>query len=52
MASRIRPEEMATVCPRLKEDEYLFDQSDFARCVKEIRPLACKLAEEIDLSKY
>lgn len=43
---------MATGCPSLKEDGSSFDKTDFAKCVKEMRPLACKLAEETDLSKY
>ena len=45
-------EEMATGCPSYKEDESPFDASDFTKCVKEMRPLATKLVEEIDLSKY
>ena len=46
------PEEMATGCPGLKEDGCPFDQADFARCVKELHPLACKQAKETDLSRY
>ena len=43
---------MATGCRGLKEDESPLDQTDFAKRVKEMRPLACKLAEETDLSRY
>jgi hypothetical protein len=43
---------MATGCPSLKEDGSPFDQTDFAKCVKEMHPLACKLAEEANLSRY
>lgn len=50
--AELDPAEMATGCPGLKEDGSTFDQADFAKCVKEMRPLACKLAEESDLSKY
>ena len=44
--------EMATACQSIKEDGSPFDQDDFAACVKEMRPLASKLAEGIDLSRY
>ena len=50
--AELDPEEMATRSPSLKEDGSPFDQIDFAKCVKEMRPLACKLAAETDLSRY
>lgn len=50
--AELDPEELATSCPSLKEDGSPFDASDFTKCVKEMRPLATKLAEETDLSKY
>jgi hypothetical protein len=50
--AELDPEEMATGYPGLKEDGSPFDQTDFAKCIKEMRPLACKLAEETDLSRY
>ena len=43
---------MATSFLDFKEDWSPFDQADFARCIKEMRPLACKLAAETDLSRY
>jgi hypothetical protein len=50
--AELDPEEMATGCPRFKEDGSPFDASEFAKCVREMRPLASQLAEETDLSKY
>ena len=50
--AELDPAEMATGCPSLKEDGSPLDKTDFVKCMKEIRPLACKLAEETDLSKY
>ena len=46
------PSEVATGYPSLKEDDTSFYQKDFAACVKEIRPLASLIANEMDLSKY
>lgn len=45
-------EELATGYPSLKEDGSPFLAEDFTKCVREMRPLASKLAEETDLSKY
>lgn len=50
--AELDPAEMATGYPSLKEDVSPFDEKDFAKCVKEMRPLASKLAEETDLSRY
>nr|XP_020162208.1 uncharacterized protein LOC109747584 [Aegilops tauschii subsp. strangulata] len=50
--SELDPSEVATGYPSLKEDGTSFDQKDFAACVKEIRPLASLIANELDLSKY
>ena len=50
--AELDPEEMATGCPSFKDDGSPFDASDFTKCVKEMRLLASKLAEETDLSKY
>src|SRR5215216_327004 len=44
--------EIATGYPSLKEDGTPFEKKDFAACVKEIRPLASLIANEMDLSKY
>ena len=41
--------ELATGCPCLKEDGFPFEAADFTKCVREMRPLASKLAEETDL---
>ena len=44
--AELDPEEMATGCPSLKEDGSPFGAEYFAKCVREMRPLASKLAEE------
>ena len=46
------PADIATGYPSLKEDGTPFEEADFTKCMKEMRPLASKLAEETDLSKY
>ena len=46
------PSEVATGYPSLKEDATPFDQKDFTTCVKEIRPMATLIANDMDLSKY
>lgn len=46
------PAEMAGGCPEFKDNGTAFDEADFARCVKEMRPLACQLAQGLDLNKY
>ena len=50
--TELDPEEMATGCPSYKEEGSPVNAGDFTKCVKEMRPLARKLAEETDLSKY
>ena len=46
------PADVATGYPCLKEDGAPFDQKEFAACVKEIRPMATQIANDLDLSKY
>jgi hypothetical protein len=41
--SELDPEEMATGCPEFKDDRSIFEEEDFNKCVREMRPLACKL---------
>ena len=50
--AELDPEEMPTGCPSPKKDGTPFDENYFTKCVKEMRPLASKLPEETDLSKY
>lgn len=50
--SELDPNEMAGGCSELKDDGTIFEEADFARCMKEMRPLACQLAREVDLTKY
>jgi hypothetical protein len=47
--AELDPKELATGCPSLKEDGSPFEAADFTKCVKEMCPLASKLAEETDL---
>ena len=44
--------EVAKGYPSLKEDGSEFDQEDLRAINREVRPLACQLAEEADLSHY
>ena len=44
--------EIATGYPSLKEYGTPSDQKDFTARVKEIRPLASLIADEMDLAKY
>ena len=46
------PVEVAKGYPSLKEDGSEFDQEDLRAINREVRPLACQLAEEADLSFY
>ena len=46
------PADISTGYPSLKEDGTPFEKKDFAACVKEIRPLASLIANEMDLSRY
>ena len=50
--AELDPDDIATGYPSLKEDGTPFEKKDFAACVKEIRPLASLIANEIDLSRY
>ena len=34
------------------DDGSVFSKADFAKCVKEMQPLACQLAQELDMKKY
>ena len=52
MATRVRLGRHRHWVPSLKEDGTLFEQMDFAACVKEIRPLASLIANETYLTKY
>nr|XP_040256928.1 uncharacterized protein LOC120974542 [Aegilops tauschii subsp. strangulata] len=36
--SELDPEEMATGCPEFKDDGSIFEEEDFNRCVREMRP--------------
>jgi hypothetical protein len=47
--SELDPEEIATGCPEFKDDQSLFEEKDFNQCVREMRPVACKLIEELNL---
>jgi hypothetical protein len=42
--SELDPTEMAGGCPKFNDDGSIFQEADFAKCVKEMRPLACQLA--------
>ena len=46
------PVDVAKGFPSLKEDESEFCQEDLRAINREVRPLACQLAEEADLSHY
>ena len=46
------PADIAIGYPSLKEDGTSFEQEDFAACVKEVRPMATVIADEVDLTKY
>nr|XP_040249978.1 uncharacterized protein LOC120967799 [Aegilops tauschii subsp. strangulata] len=46
------PEDIATECPEFKDDQSTFEEKDFNPCVREMRPVACKLIEELNLNKY
>ena len=50
--AELDPKELATGCPSLKEDRSPFTAEDFTKIVREMRPLASKLAEETNLAKY
>ena len=46
------PQDLPNGCPSVKEDGSPFNAADFAKIVREMRPLASKLAEETNLSQY
>src|SRR3954470_8374180 len=46
------PVEAAQGYPSLKEDGSEFDEAELRRINREVRPLACQLAEEADLTHY
>ena len=43
---------MASGFLEYKDDVSAFIEADYAKCIKEMRPLACQLAQELDLKKY
>ncbi|KAI5003145.1 hypothetical protein ZWY2020_030305 [Hordeum vulgare] len=51
-APEIKPEEVATGFPQLKDDGSEFAEEDYQRVVKESRLAATQLAASLDLSKY
>ena len=50
--SELDLKEIATECVEFKDDESIFEEKDFNKCVREMRPMACKLIEELNLNKY
>ena len=46
------PADIATDYPSLKEDGTPFEDPEFLACVKEVRPVATLIADEVDLTKY
>ena len=46
------PAEIASGCPSYKVDRTRFTAEDFVVCVRQVRPLATKLAEETSVSQY
>ena len=51
---KLESADVATGYPSLKEDGTPFDQNDFAAYVKEIRPMATQIANELngDINQY
>ena len=45
-------EDLANGCPSVKEDRSPFSADNFAKIAREMRPVASKLAKEIDLPQY
>ena len=43
---------MAIGCPEFKDDRAIFTEEDFNKCVREMRPIACKLIEDLNLNHY
>jgi hypothetical protein len=50
--AELDPEEIATGCPEYKDDGSSFEEQDFNKCDREMRPVACKLTEELNLKHY
>jgi hypothetical protein len=50
--SELDPVEIATGCPEFEDDGSTFEEQDFNNCVREMRPVACKLIEDLDLDHY
>ena len=48
----LEPADNATGYPSPKEDGSPFEDPNFLACVKEIRPVATLIANEVDLTKY
>lgn len=46
------PTDITIGYPSLKKDGTPFEQEDFATCVKEVRPVATLITDEVDLTKY
>lgn len=51
-APELKPEEVATGYPKLKDDESEFTEEDYHRVVKESRSMATQLTSILDLNKY
>ena len=50
--SELDPVEIATGCPEFKDDGSAFEEQDFNNCVREMRPVACKLIEYMILNHH
>ena len=50
--TELDPKEMAGGFLQYNDDGSVFSEANFAKCVKEMRSLACQLAQELDLKKY
>jgi hypothetical protein len=46
--SELDPEEIAIGCPKFKDGLSAFEEKDFNQCIREMRPVACKLIEELN----
>lgn len=50
--SKLDPVEIATGCLEFKDDGSSFEEQDFNNCVREMRHVACKLIEDLNLDHY
>lgn len=50
--SELDPVEIATGCPKFMDDGSAFEEQDFNNCVREMRPVACKLIEDLNSNHY